>query len=51
MNNIQENELEKLAIANGLCSDTDDCSKSVYSHTTDPYYLPTETELLKVFRN
>ena len=34
-------KIEKLAIANGLCSDADDSSKSVYFDATDPYYLPT----------
>ena len=28
--------IEKLAIANGLCSDADDSSKSVHSNATDP---------------
>ena len=42
------NWIEKLAIANGLCSDADDSSKSVYSDATDPFYLPTEVELFKV---
>ena len=37
----KENEVEKLAIANGLCSDADDSSKSAYSNATDSYYLPT----------
>ena len=42
-----DNEIEELAIANDLCSDADDSSKSVYSDATDPYYLPTEADLLK----
>ena len=46
----KESELEKLAITNGLCSDNDDSSKSVYFDATDPYYLPTETELFHVFK-
>ena len=40
-------EIEKLAIANDLCSDADDSNKSVYSNATDPCYLPTEAELFK----
>ena len=45
---MNNNEIEKLAIANGSCSDTDDSRKSAYSDVIDPYYLPTETELFKV---
>ena len=41
-------DIEKLAITNGLCSDADDRSKSVYSDATDPYYLPTKAEFFKV---
>ena len=38
-------------IANGLCSDGDDSSKSVYSDVIDPYYLPKEAEFFKVVNN
>ena len=43
----KNNELIKIGIEKGLISDNDS-SKSVYSDTTDPYYLPTEAELFKV---
>ena len=42
------NKLEKLSFEEGIISDPDDSSKSVYSNTTDPYYLSTEAELFKV---
>ena len=44
----KENEIEISKIATGLCSDVDCSSKSVNSGGSDPYYLPTETGLLKV---
>ena len=46
----KESELQKLAIANSLCSDANDISKSVNSNATDPYYLLTGTELFKVLK-
>ena len=41
--------MDNLDIANALCSDNDDSSKSVYSNAIDPYNLPTEAELFKVW--
>ena len=40
--------MKQKTIANGLCLDADDSSKSVFSDATDPYYLPSEAELFKV---
>ena len=42
------NKLEKLSFEEGIISDPDDSSKSVYSDATDPCHLPTEAELFKV---
>ena len=43
------NKLEKWGIKAGIISDPDDSSNSVYSNATDPYYLPIEAELFKVW--